>query len=223
MTPCAKAFLPRYSRTRNSTSSAVTHLALALELVYSVLMERARRTEEMRPAMTEASGQLGTKTAARSRGWKSGRVRTSEVPVPDRTGRRVGQLGWVELHQRQLGGRGGPAGTCRPACAGHSGMRPVQADLAELVDGRQGRDAAEGAGDVLAMVGRGEVHLVQGVGELAQGRLALGEPPPLGRGLTPRRVVLRDLLLLFLLLLLVVLGGGGVAGSIHAFAHACYR
>mmetsp|Transcript_18182 Transcript_18182/g.43002 ORF Transcript_18182/g.43002 Transcript_18182/m.43002 type:complete len:280 (+) Transcript_18182:403-1242(+) len=77
MTPCAKCFFPRYSRTRNSTSSAVTHLALALELVHSVLMERARRTEEMCPATTEASGQLGTKTAARSRGWNSGRVRTS--------------------------------------------------------------------------------------------------------------------------------------------------
>ena len=75
------------------------------------------------------------------------------------------------------------------------------------------------------MVGRGEVHLVQGVGELAQGRLALGEPPPPIRGLTPRRVVLRGLLLLLLLLLFVVLvlvvPGGGVAGSIYTFAHAC--
>ena len=94
------------------------------------------------------------------------------------------------------------------------------------MDGRQGGDAAEGTGDVLAMIGGGKVDLVEGVGELAQRRLALGQLPPPIRGLTSGCVVLRGRLWLFLrllpgIMLLLVVVPTIVDGLVRTFAHGC--
>ena len=154
-------------------------------------------------------------------------VGIAEIPVTDREGGRRGrrrQLGGVDLHQGQLGGhRRARSLHSDSADAGHSGIRPVKTDLTELVDGRHGGDAAEGTGNVLAMVG-GEIDLVEGVGELAQRRLALGQLPPPIRRLTSGCVVLRDRPLLLLLpggrlLLLLVVVPGIVDGLFRTFAH----